>query len=576
MQNQLLSVLATADTSSIRVETYAGTEYLVVPIVALVEGVLQGANAAGPELALASEFGRFPEGWNGRPVVMGHPKVNGNFVSANSQPVLSQWAYGALYNTLLDGTKLKTECWINLESVNEAKSDDGSIAEQIVNTVERVQNGELVEVSTGLFSVIEPMHGVFNGDRYEGIWRNCVPDHLALLAEGDIGACSVEDGCGAPRLNQREGAPAYRVHCSGGTCTCGGNNVPDNQNTNTDGIDRSPEAIQARRNERLDHLASNAYPTDMPDTAVRTLLRQALENDPGVDLYTVYTFTQDVVVYETWQSLKLYQRGYDISSNGVVTLDEEISEVVLLARIHPVTAQGEGDNNEPANNNGTTDQDNQEGNMTQNTDTDAQNASGADAGGEGNQVQANADTGANTGGNAGEGGDGGNAGNGVAGTSGVAADLQDVVTAAATQASADAAAIAAQNQPTTLEQHIANMPPELQEVMNESLRLHNRRKETLVSALRANDRCDFSEAELQGMKVQELERLAKLANVPTYAGAAPATSPTANSESENAPAPMVAFPVNNGESDGAQANGQNGQPVYASRAVTAASLRRAG
>ena len=60
---------------SFRTEKFAGRDYMVVPVVALVEGVIQGVNAANPELALASEFGKFPAGWNGRPVVMDHPEV---------------------------------------------------------------------------------------------------------------------------------------------------------------------------------------------------------------------------------------------------------------------------------------------------------------------------------------------------------------------------------------------------------------------------------------------------------------------------------------------------------------------
>ncbi len=71
-----INILATADTSTIRVETMAGKEYTVVPCIALVEGVLQGANSDAPELALASEFGKIIAGWNGRPLVLNHPKIN--------------------------------------------------------------------------------------------------------------------------------------------------------------------------------------------------------------------------------------------------------------------------------------------------------------------------------------------------------------------------------------------------------------------------------------------------------------------------------------------------------------------
>ena len=77
---------------SLRTNTLYGKDQLIVPVVALVEGVLQAMNAATPELALAEEFGKFPAGWNGRPVVMNHPIIDKNPVSANSPSVLETFA----------------------------------------------------------------------------------------------------------------------------------------------------------------------------------------------------------------------------------------------------------------------------------------------------------------------------------------------------------------------------------------------------------------------------------------------------------------------------------------------------
>ena len=71
MKNNLC--IMRANTEASRRETFNGVEHLVVPLVALVEGVLQSSNAETPELALASEFGKHFKGWNGRPVVVNHP-----------------------------------------------------------------------------------------------------------------------------------------------------------------------------------------------------------------------------------------------------------------------------------------------------------------------------------------------------------------------------------------------------------------------------------------------------------------------------------------------------------------------
>ena len=59
-----------------------GREYIVVPVTMMVEGVHQGSQ--GSLLHTAEELGKIPESWNGIPVTVGHPAVEGKFVSANS------------------------------------------------------------------------------------------------------------------------------------------------------------------------------------------------------------------------------------------------------------------------------------------------------------------------------------------------------------------------------------------------------------------------------------------------------------------------------------------------------------
>ena len=173
-------------------KTFMGVDYVVVPIIALVEGVLHSANADKPALALASEFGLFPAGWNGRPVVFSHPIRSGQSVSANSVDVWETEVFGLLFNTALDGTKLKTEMWL----------EKSKVPPEVMALLDAsTDTGTFFEVSTGLFTLEEEVSGTFNGLEYSYIWRNIVPDHLAVLPEGVIGACSVESGCGGPRVN---------------------------------------------------------------------------------------------------------------------------------------------------------------------------------------------------------------------------------------------------------------------------------------------------------------------------------------------------------------------------------------
>lgn len=175
-----------------RHEQRNGREFLVVPVVAVVEGILNG------EFLSAEEIGKTPLAWNGRPLVIGHPPAdNGIAGSANDQETLDKIQLGVLYNTTWMGGKLRTEAWIDLLQAKE-KGGDHVIA------VKRLEAGELTDVSTAYFRDREDNEGEFQGEPFDGIQRNIVPDHLALLLD-EPGACSIDDGCGAPRLNSEEG-----------------------------------------------------------------------------------------------------------------------------------------------------------------------------------------------------------------------------------------------------------------------------------------------------------------------------------------------------------------------------------
>ena len=195
MTHPLYSLRALTDTTQIRTENVNGQLYTIVPCVALNEGVIQGENSPHPELALASEFGANPSAWDGCPLVLDHPRdPQGNPTSANSPQVLQQSCFGQIFNTKVEDGKLKTELWINEGRVQELNG-------QVLQQVNKMKSGEMVEVSTGLFALRESQVGHFNGQPYNGVWKDVQPDHLAILPQGTLGACSNEGGCGAPRIN---------------------------------------------------------------------------------------------------------------------------------------------------------------------------------------------------------------------------------------------------------------------------------------------------------------------------------------------------------------------------------------
>lgn len=485
------------DTVEIRTESYLGREHIVVPVIALVEGVLQGMNAPEPELALTEEFGKVPDGWNGRPVVMNHPVVNGIPVSANSPGVLENYAFGMLFNTKVEDNKLKTEAWIDSARVAE-------LGGEFESTMQRIQNGEVVEVSTGLFAGTEKSSGKFNGRSYNAIWRGIVPDHLAFLSDGVKGACSVEDGCGTPRVNADSGNwQEYKMATSGECgCGCGGTGGCGGGDHSHAPANDQEFAVQA-----VSRLTANAIPDSIFDNEVRTLLRAALsESLPAKQYSYVWGFSTNVVVYEVWDNksdgYEMFSRTYDINADRVVTLGNEVTKVNLVTKVEPAPVKTKelfnkaSEETTMADENATTTAseevvDNAKG-KTKMKDEGATPATPTDEPATDKGVKGNA--------------------------------------AAATEAP----------RVRTMSEYLGEMPAEMREVFNSGLKLHNQKKADLVGQLKASGRCKFSDEQLAGMNLEMLENLAELANVPNYGGTA--TPRTNAAEDDAAPAAPVAFP----------------------------------
>lgn len=168
---------------SVRTAVINGEEYLVAPCTMLVSGVLGGEYVPIEELD--------PNAWNGRPVTVNHPTENGQAVSAGSPDQFARVVIGTVFDTKTINDRLTANLWINV--VNARARGYGYV-------LDRIKNGDVMEVSTGYFRDEESSSGVFNGRSYETIARRIRPDHLALLPD-HVGACSVRDGCGTPRTN---------------------------------------------------------------------------------------------------------------------------------------------------------------------------------------------------------------------------------------------------------------------------------------------------------------------------------------------------------------------------------------
>lgn len=186
-----------ADASLVRNETLDGRTYVVAPVVAIREGVHNGEFISFEELSV------FPEVWSGKPLPIDHPKdAEGLPMTANRKDVIESSVVGSFLNVVADTAtlSLRGELWID---TGKAATIPGG-----QESVDRVVNGEQLEVSTAYFTYLDNVSGEWVSPagevlKYSSSQYRIGPDHLALLPF-DNGACSWEDGCGAPRVNQRK------------------------------------------------------------------------------------------------------------------------------------------------------------------------------------------------------------------------------------------------------------------------------------------------------------------------------------------------------------------------------------
>lgn len=297
-----LSFKVNAEGVNLKTAQLNDQEHLVVPVVALVEGVLHPANAEGPELALASEFGRFPDGWNGRPVILGHPKNSeGKAVTANSPDLYNSSVVGHMFNAKISKKRLKAEMWINTKKAGK-------------DLLKRFKE-DVVEVSTGLYAQSEETNGKYEGKTYESIWRNIVPDHLAILSEGTLGACSIEDGCGAPRLNQDIGDTTMLKD----NCSC-------DAKTETRVLDKFFKSLTGWFKSKTD-----IKDLELTDMDRRVALEAALKVASPEEYAYVMAVYNNHFVYMCYKrdggGSHVYDRGYSIVEGGAITLSQDVVEV---------------------------------------------------------------------------------------------------------------------------------------------------------------------------------------------------------------------------------------------------------
>lgn len=312
-------------------------EYLVCPCIMVVEGVLNGGLVSGVAIAACH--------WDGVPIVLGHPlDADGSPVSANDPAILATQGLGHVYRThcraFQQGTHTLTrahaELWLDIAQV-EGLGNEGT------QVLQQLESQTPLEVSTAFFCETERTVGTFYGVPYTEVHHNLHADHLALLPQG-IGACSWQDGCGAPRLNNQA---ACEAGCACTTCTeRSAMELPSPTTWQTflsamqklfaqSSPPEGPKPEPEREPPSAPELSVNRTEHD-----IRQALYSALALEMGTDYTTMFIESIDTSnqSFTYSQGERLLMRSWEMVGD-VLTLVEDAQDVQRDTRYIPVTQQ---------------------------------------------------------------------------------------------------------------------------------------------------------------------------------------------------------------------------------------------
>lgn len=321
-----------AATGTVRTAKFAGRDHLVIPVVPLVEGVIFPVNAETPELVLAEDIGAAPQGWNGRPVFPFHPSDGaGDYQFGNTPELLDKSSFGQVFHAAMKDKALTLEAWLD-------PSKAEAVGPEAVAVIEKVNAGKMMEVSVGVSVFAEETSGTYNGQTYNAIWHNIVPDHLAIFGGDDIGACSIGMGCGAPRVAKVHVMSAQAPQRVAVIAPQKESPMPPAATTTETPPDKK-RTLKERLKELMPKFSVNL--SGVTAMELRGKLYEALAaKEPGLSYVEDWDGSQVVycvlVSIDTWEQ-EYYQRGYSLDGQNVV-VDDTREQVEPVLRFEPVVA----------------------------------------------------------------------------------------------------------------------------------------------------------------------------------------------------------------------------------------------
>lgn len=180
-----VNVTTVVNSKQIRKETLNEKEHYVLPSYTLPANVVMNR-----VLYPAAEIDKHYKGLEGTLAPLGHPTVDGRFVSANSPEGLNQ-SYAGAWNRNVQkvGDRIYMEKWVDIEVAGRTEK-----GRRLLEICQKAIDGEQVRVHTSVALFIDPQPVDGQAD-YDSIARIIEMDHDAILLD-EPGAATPEQGVG--------------------------------------------------------------------------------------------------------------------------------------------------------------------------------------------------------------------------------------------------------------------------------------------------------------------------------------------------------------------------------------------
>jgi len=182
----LANMFTKVNSKAIRRIVHNGRDHWVVPSYTLPSNVIMNGG-----LYTSEEIDKHYTGLEGTPAPLGHPVMDGNFISARSPEGLNLGWVGAWNrNVKKSGNRIYVEKWIDVEVAQQ--SARGRELLERLEALERGDDVPPIHSSIAMFLIEEPAEP---GLEYDWVARIQEMDHDAILLD-EVGAATPEQGVG--------------------------------------------------------------------------------------------------------------------------------------------------------------------------------------------------------------------------------------------------------------------------------------------------------------------------------------------------------------------------------------------